>query len=591
MFLGVFFVICLFAAQLVVVQGIDSGSVAAEALSGRTKREAIPALRGTITDSKGEILATSLERRTVTADPQAVPTYRKKVNGTSQEVGVAGAAADLAPLLGKSETELARLMRLDGRYVILAKDITPLAWNKINALGIPGIASERTSQRSYPQSTTAASLVGFVTDDGQAGGGLELLLNDTIGGTAGEEVYEVSQGGNRLPQGFHQIQDAQSGKDVRLTLNNDLQWYAQNVLANQVRETKALSGTVVVQSVKTGELLALASFPTYDPNNIGKAGDVLTNHAFSDVFEPGSTAKIMVMAAALQEGVATPSTKMIVPDSLYRGGARLNDSHPHPEQYLTLAGALAQSSNTGTLLIGEKMSADTLDGYFRKFGLGSGSGLNFPGESAGLLVPPAEMDGTQRYTVMYGQGVSVTAIQAAGVFQTIANDGVRLAPRLVAGVSDGKGGWTMPEVAPGTQVVSADTAKKVNRMLEGVVSTEGTAPEARIPGYRVAGKTGTAERYDMKKGGYSGKTASFIGFAPADDPEIVTAVILQRPIKGYYGGTVAAPVFRKVMTYALRSQKVPPTPGSTKPGLKLVLNKAPSRNDPSVVRDRGQSGR
>jgi cell division protein FtsI (penicillin-binding protein 3) len=350
-------------------------------------------------------------------------------------------------------------------------------------------------------------------------------------------------------------------------------------------ETGALSGTVVVESVKTGQLLAVASYPTFDPNRPGPSSDNWTNKAFSDVYEPGSTGKVMTAAAAIQEGVVTPSTVVEVPNQIYRANnTQFKDSHDHATEYLTFAGVLAQSSNIGTILAGEQVPAATMYSYFKKFGLGQTSGMGFPGEGPGLLANVKNWSGSQRYTTLFGQGLSVNALQAAGVFQTIANGGVRIPPRLVAAVGDGRGGFVAQPQPPSVTVVSPSTAKQVRDMLEGVVSKDGTAPEAEIPGYRVAGKTGTADRYDPTVHGYSGKTASFIGFAPADDPQIVVAVTLQRPVKGYFGGAVAGPVFHDVMTYALQELQIPPT-GTAAPVIKLQAATPPSPSDPTILRD------
>jgi cell division protein FtsI (penicillin-binding protein 3) len=346
---------------------------------------------------------------------------------------------------------------------------------------------------------------------------------------------------------------------------------------------------VVVENIKTGELLAVASYPSFDPNQPGQAQENWTNRAFSDVYEPGSTGKVMTAAAAIQEGVVTPSTVVQVPNRIYRAdNTQFRDSHDHPTEYLTFAGVLAQSSNIGTILAGEKVKAPTMYDYFRKFGLGQTSGMGFPGEGPGLLTNVKDWSGSQRYTVLFGQGLSLNALQAAGVFQTIANDGVRIPPRIVAATGDGKGGFVDTPAPKSVTVVSPSTAKQVRDMLEGVVGKEGTAPEAKIPGYRVAGKTGTADRYDPHLGRYSGKTASFIGFAPADDPQIVVAVTLQRPIKGYFGGVVAGPVFHDVMTYALQELQVPPT-GTKSPVAMIKPKSIPPADDPTVIRDT-QSG-
>jgi cell division protein FtsI (penicillin-binding protein 3) len=584
MTIGVLFVFSIFAAQLLRLQGFDAAAVSQDAQTSRTATVALPAMRGSIVDRDGTILASSIERRTVTVDQTAVPEYTKSVDGVRVKVGVAGAARDLSPLIGIPVDELTAQLTGTARYRILQKNVTPLNWRKISQLGINGIYSEATSDRNYPTSSAAASLVGFVRADGTAGGGLEVLMDATLKGKAGRTVYEQSQDGRPIPNARQETRAPVAGRDVRLTIDSDLQWFAQNAVAQKVIETKALSGSVVAMNARTGELLAVASYPTFDPNQPGQSSDNWTNKAWADVYEPGSTAKIMTAAAALEEKVVTPSTVVEVPNRIHRVGTEFKDSHDHPTEYLTFTGVLAQSSNIGTVLAGEKMKASTLYRYYREFGLGQTSGMDFPGESAGLLTPVKEMNGSQRFTVMYGQGLSVNALQAAGVFQTIANDGVRVPPSIVAGVSDGRGGFQPAARTKPVQVVSPQTAKQVRDMLEGVVGKEGTAPEAKVPGYRVAGKTGTADRYDARVGGYSGKTASFIGFAPADDPEIVIAVTLQRPIKGYFGGAVAGPVFRDVMTYALQELRIPPT-GTKAPVVKVKADK-PSGSDPSMLRDR-----
>jgi cell division protein FtsI (penicillin-binding protein 3) len=585
------FVFSIFAAQLLRLQGFDAAAVSADAVSSRTSTVAIPALRGKVLDADGTVLAASTERRTVTADQTAVPEYEKTVDGERTVVGVAGAAADLAPLLGMTVEELTPKLTGTARYRVLAKNISPLTWRKVSQLGIPGILSEHTSERNYPTSTAAASLVGFTQDDGTAGGGLEVLMDDELTGTAGRTTYERAQDGRPIPNGRQHTVSAVPGKDVTLTIDSDLQWFAQNAIAQKVVETNALSGNVVVMNAKTGELLAVASYPTFDPNNPGQAKGVLDNLAFNEVYEPGSTGKVMTAAAALEEGAVTPETEVIVPNQVFRAdNKKFKDSHDHPTEYLTFTGVLAQSSNIGTILAGEKLKSSTLESYFRKFGIGSPTGIGFPGETPGLLAKAKDWNGSQRYTVMFGQGLSVNAIQATGVYQTIANNGVRVPPSLVKGVTDPDGTFhAVPKPKP-VEVMSKDVAKQLRDMLEGVVSKDGTAPEAKVDGYRVAGKTGTADRYDARVGGYSGKTASFIGFAPADDPELVVGVTLQRPIKGYFGGAVAGPVFHDVMTYALQEFRIPPT-GTEPPKMRLKAKGKPSASDPGVLADRrsGQS--
>jgi cell division protein FtsI (penicillin-binding protein 3) len=586
----VLFVFSVFAAQLLRLQGFDASAVSKDAQSQRTATVALPALRGSIVDRNGVVLASSIERRTVTVDQTAVPEYVKTVDGVRTKVGVAGAAADLSPLLGIPVPELTKELTGSARYRVLQKNVTPLTWRKISELGVNGIYSEITAERMYPTSTAAASLVGFLQADGTAGAGLEVLMDSTLRGKAGKTIYEQSQDGRPIPNARQETIPPVPGKDVRLTIDSDLQWFAQNALAQKVIQTQALSGTVVVQDVRTGELLAVASYPTFDPNQPGQSKGNWTNRAFNEVYEPGSTGKVMTAAAAIEEGAVTPSTVVEVPNQIYRADNKaFHDSHPHPTEYLTFAGVLAQSSNIGTILAGERVPAKTMYQYFRKFGLGQTSGMGFPGEGPGLLTNVKDWNGSQRYTVLFGQGLSLNSLQATGVFQTIANGGVRVPPRIVAATEDGHGDWVEAQHPDGVKVVSPKTAQEVRDMLEGVVGKEGTAPEAKIKGYRVAGKTGTADRYDARVGGYSGKTACFIGFAPADDPQVVVSVTLQRPIKGYFGGAVAGPVVHDVMTYALQELQIPPT-GTKAPVAQIHPTRTPAKNDPAVIRDTKSRG-
>lgn len=589
---GVLFVFSIFAAQLLRIQGFDSAAVADEALKQRTEKVTIPALRGKILSSDGVVLASSRARDTVVADPTAVCTYkqkdRKKCDSATSGVAVDLAAKALAPLLGHTVADLRPKLGGTGRYQVLDRKVSPLTWRKIVALGIPGIykdSAEAVPERVYPQGPNAASLVGFVTNNGAAGGGLESMMDKVLKGTAGHSVFEKAPDGSKIPGGSQGGVQAVDGDDVTLTVNSNIQWYAQNAIAQQMAKMGGQSGTAVVMNAKTGDVLALASYPTFDPNDIGHAKGSLVNKALNDVFEPGSTAKVMTIAAALEDKKVTPDQPVVIPNRLKRFDASFKDSHDHPTITRTVAGTLAESSNIGTILIGETLTSQRLYDYFRKFGLGSKSGMGFPGESAGLLAPAAKWSGTQRSTVVFGQGLSVTAIQAASVFQTIANGGMRMTPNLIEGTTSADGTFTRTASKPGTRVVSQDTASKVNAMMEGVVSKEGTAPQAQVPGYRVAGKTGTADYYDARLGKYSGKTASFIGYAPADDPQLVVAVIIQRPSASIFGGTVSGPVFHDVMTYALQELKIPPT-GTTKAPIKIEVTPEEAAADPTTLRDK-----
>ena len=311
-------------------------------------------------------------------------------------------------------------------------------------------------------------------------------MDKALSGKSGKTTYEQALDGRIIPTGHQQTTPAVPGRDVRLTINSDLQWFAQNALAQKVIQTQALSGTVVVQNARTGELLAVASYPTFDPNSPGQSQENWTNKAFSEVYEPGSTAKVMTAAAALEEGVVTPSTVVEVPNRIWRADSReFKDSHDHPTEYLTFAGVLAQSSNIGTILAGEQLKPTTLHDYFYRFGLGQSSGMGFPGEGTGLFKPAKDWDGSQRYTVVYGQGLSVNALQATEVFQTIANNGVRVPPRLIA-LSRRRQGRVRRD--PGAQAGAGGLARH-RQAAAGTCSRASSARRAppRRPGSRATG--------------------------------------------------------------------------------------------------------
>jgi cell division protein FtsI (penicillin-binding protein 3) len=581
MLVVVFVVFTLFGAQLLRIQGFDASATQSQAATKRAGEQIIPALRGKILDAFGTVLAASYERRTVTVDQTAVTQYDPK--GTPD--GVAAAATRLAPLLGMPVADVTRKLTGDKQYVVVAKGITPTVWRQIQALGINGIYSEATSARTYPTGRTAAALVGFAfPESGKGATGVEQMADSALAGEPGKREFERTRYGAPIA-GTETVDIPEvNGTDVRTTIDADLQFVAQNLIEAKVRDSGALAGYAVVMEVKTGRLVAVATAPTFDPEKVGSVDPSLReNRAFQEVYEPGSTGKIMTAAAAIEEGVVTPTTPVIVPNRLHRSDRSFGDHNDHGTLSLTFAGVLAKSSNIGTMLAGEQVPAPTIESYFRKFGIGSLSGAGFPGESPGLLTPAAKQSGSTRYTTLFGQGYSVTAIQAAGVYQTIANGGLRVRPRLVDGVSQADGTFVeAPHLDP-IRVVSEDTATQVTSMLEEVVGPGGTAPNAAIPGYRVAGKTGTADRIvsNGKKGVYSGFTASFIGYAPAEDPRFVVAVTLQRPIHGHYGGLLCAPVFKQIMTYALQKYGVQPSSGKA---AKIPLEAPGAATDPRTLK-------
>ncbi len=538
-------VLTIVAGRVIDVQAIQGPALAAAATKDRLRTVTTPAVRGDITDIQGVPLATTVQARNVTADQTLV-----------KDPGAEAAA--LAEVLGGDPSAYEARLTGTRRFVYLAKGITPQVWAKVSALKLPGVFSELTSSRVYPAGPVAANVVGFVRGDGKGGSGLEYGFNQELAGTPGTEVYQASARGTAIPTADSSGTDPVAGLGVRLTIDRDVQYVAQAAIAAQVKAAKADSGTVVVMDPKTGQIYALATVPTFDPNKPSEsAASDLNNRAVSDVFEPGSTSKVMTMAAAIEEGAVTPLTRIVVPPVLETKYKTFHDDVAHGTWHLTLAGVLAKSSNIGTILTAQKIGGDKLYGYLKKFGIGESTGLHFPGESKGFVPAPKNWSATSFGTIAFGQGLSVTAVQAASVYATIANGGVRVSPTLVAGFTSPDGNY-QPAAAPAqTRVVSARTAAQVRQMLESVV-TDGTAPKAAIPGYRIAGKTGTANRISEGHG-YRGYTSSFIGMAPADKPQLVVAVFLDNPRNGKFGGALAAPVFKQVMTFGLQHFRIPPT--------------------------------
>jgi cell division protein FtsI (penicillin-binding protein 3) len=545
-----------FTGRLLQLQAVDAHQLASAALGNRLVEVTTPAVRGSITDAGGAVLAETVERRHITADPKLFVPDDTRTPLTPQQ-----AAERIAPIVGLPVADVAASLTYDGksRFAYVAQGVTPEVWRRVQALEIPGIYSEKTGLRVYPAGNVAGNLIGFVSGDGRALAGMELARDGQLTGTDGVETYERGHDGQRIPMGEETGSAPVDGTDVRLTIDRDLQWYAQQAITEQVRVTGAEWGTVVALSPQ-GEVLALAESPSLDPNDPGASDpEDRGNRALQDVIEPGSTAKVITAAAAIEEGVVTPETEMVIP---YRyttpNGQTFRDSHPHEDEKLTFAGVLAESSNTGTVMVGEELSDQQRYDYLRRFGIGE-KHLGMPGETAGILTPPTEWDGRQKYAVLFGQGYGVNVLQAAQVYATLANGGVRMPTRVVAGTTAPDGTYVPADPGEGTRVVSEETARQVVSMLEGVVGSEGTGENAAVPGFRVAGKTGTAQA--AGEGGYAGNgyTSSFIGMAPAEAPQVIIAVTLQRPQTEYYGGTVAAPVFADVMSYALSQRAVPPS--------------------------------
>ncbi|MFB9736752.1 peptidoglycan D,D-transpeptidase FtsI family protein [Streptomyces sp. NPDC057386] len=570
-----------FVVRLLQVQAVDASTYAAKAEQNRYVVHTLAAERGGITDRNGVALATSVDAYDITADPTMFTRKQLKIDDGPEQ-----AAALLAPILGQDQDDIVAKLRPKDpklRYVRLALKRTPQVWTQIKDLKLAlatkaekdrgtvnvlaGVFADPSSKRVYPNGDLAAGILGWVNAEGVGGGGIEQQLEKTLAGKDGKIRYAQS-GGRQVPTAGSTETPAVPGSDVELTIDRDIQWAAQNAITEQVRKSKADRGYVIVQDTRTGEILAMAGSPGFDPNDLAHADpSALGNAALQDAYEPGSTAKVMSMAAVLEENVATALTHVVVPNRLHRGDRLFQDDIDHPTWYLTLNGVLAKSSNIGTILATGQLGKTqaeankVLYSYLRKFGIGSYTGLGFPGETPGILAAPDKWSTSQQYTIPFGQGVSVNAMQAASVYSTIANGGVRVEPTLVRGTRGPDGRFTPAPEPAKTRVVSEKTAKTLAQMLESVVDDEeGTGNKARIPGYRVAGKTGTANRVDPATGKYHGYTSSFAGFAPADQPRVTVYCAIQNATSGsYFGGQICGPVYKQVMEFALKTLQVPPT--------------------------------
>ena len=550
----------LFGLRLVQVQALQANNYRERAVNEMEKVKTLQAPRGDITDINGVPFARSVAATSIVVDQ-------------TQILNPAKVAAFVAPILDMSVSDVQTALTGKRKWNMVAENAKPATWLKLASAidqynrqfpgmspeRIIGFFPERSYIREYPSGSLIASLIGFVNHDGIGATGLESSMNSTISGKQGKYSYANGYKAE-IPGSQSEIIPAQAGTSIRLTVDRDIQWVAAKAIADVVKSSRALSGTVIVMDPKTGQILAHATAPTFDPNNTSKVSLVaMRNPSVQDVYEPGSTGKVMTLAAALEEKKVTPETVLTIPYALKRSTKVFHDHEPHPTQRLTTAGVLAVSSNTGSIKIGEMLSNDKLYDYLTKFGIGTKTGSGLPGESRGILRPVSDWSGTTAPTVAFGQGYSLTAMQATSVFATIANDGVRVSPTVIAGKSDASGNYTPSETRESVRVIGSDTAAKMRLMMESVVSSNGTAPSAAIPGYRVAGKTGTAQRIDDTCGCYRGYTASFIGFAPADNPAYVISVTIQDPKGLHWGGYLGGPVFKKVMSFVLQSKGIAPT--------------------------------
>lgn len=558
-------VLTLFAGRLVQIQGMEAGYYREAAKKQTFETISLPALRGTIYGANGQILAMTVETYTVTADPPQITDKPQAAQQLAEPLGLP--AAQVLTLLEHPTSK---------DYVLLAKGVSAANEATITGLNLVGVYSSATYARAYPDGDATANVVGFTNVNPGTGAiagqtGIEQEYDKLLSGTAGSEQVEIGADGQPIPLAGSKDTPAQNGTGIRLTIIPALQLAAQQACETEVNKTHARQCTVVIIQPKTGYILAMAQWPTYDQNTLTSVADA-KNLAVQDVFEPGSTAKVITAAAALEKGGQTPMSAYNIPYEIFRGGQSIQDAEWSPGERYTIAGIIANSSNVGMSQVVQHVSPQTQYDYLRAFGLGEPTGLNLPGESAGILPPPSQWAADTRYTLSFGQGVAVNAVQMASVYATIANGGVRVQPTLIAGTYNSAGQYTAAAPSPSRRVIQQKTAHELVQILQQVpgVDEEANQPWGLIPGYAVAAKTGTSQESgpDCSLCQYG---SSYIGMVPGNSPQAVIAVNVQDPQSktAYFGDMVAGPVFYNVAEFAIQTLQIPPQPGLVAPYVRL----------------------
>jgi cell division protein FtsI (penicillin-binding protein 3) len=560
-------VLLMIVGQLVTIQVVRADEYADRGVRQRARTVELPATRGRIYDREGDVLATSVQAATIYADPR-VFRGEPTPDGVLDDVPDAGrTAAQLAPLLGMPASTIEARLQRGGNFAYLARQLDHEVGVAVAELELPGIGILAEPKRVYPAGELAGQVVGFTDIDGQGLQGLENHYDPILRGRPGMLALERDPRGHDIASGMRELVPPSVGSDLVLTVDREIQHVAERAAAAAVEEFNAAGASVTVLEVGTGEVLAMASAPLFDPNE-RKPGDQQRwrNRPATDVFEPGSVQKTLTVAAAIEEGLVDRDSPIPVPYALQVGGKTFTDAYGHPDETWPLYKVIERSSNTGSIHIAQQLGEETLEEYLRAFGYGRSTGSGFPGESPGMLPPHESWWDTSLPTIAIGQGVAVTQLQLANAFATIANDGVAVPPRVVRGTVDEDGRLVPGNAGEPTRVLSAEAAAEVREILEyPIIGEQGTGTRAQIPGYRVAGKTGTARKANPDGPGYSSEFfGTFVGFAPADDPRLVVAVMLDEP-QPIYGGLVAAPVFQEVMGAALTALRIPPNPATGSP--------------------------
>lgn len=566
-------VFSLAAGRAMQIQAIDAHALAAEAADQMTVARTIPAFRGQLTDRNGEVLAFTEATVTVIADSEMIRTngrFGEKMTPRDQTVAATAAprVADLlaAHLGGDPADYLPKLTRAGSRYSIVAKQVSAVTYTELDramdAAGLIGLHRESAPTRRYPNGTLASNIIGFLNGEGKAAGGLELALDAALAGKPGRETFETSPNG-KIPLGTSVLIPATNGIDYQLTLDAGLQWQVEQVLADRVRVSRAASGIAVVLNVKTGEVLAMANFPTFDSNDAGKSDLAdLGNRAVIASFTPGSVQKVLTFAALVDAGLVTANDIITIPTRIRSGDHYITDAWSHPKLEILARGIIAKSSNIGTITVARRMDKERLHSYLSSFGLGRKTGIGLPGESAGILPGPDMPDYTRDGLAFGGSGIAVTAIQEAAAVAAIANGGIYNAPTILKSRTLGDGTVEeLPRPEP-RRVISAEASREVVSMMEAMVA-HSTSQTLTVDGYRTGAKTGTSKKFDPTCGCFKGLVTSTIGVGPVEDPQILTYVVVEDPQRGAFGQAVAGPAYQDILSLALTRYGIDPSPSKS----------------------------